>query len=35
VLARTFALRDLAMAEEAFMAKNHVGNIVVTMAAAE
>ena len=32
VLARAFALRDLAAAQEAFMAKKHVGNIVVTMA---
>ena len=33
VLARTFALRDLAEAQEVFMAKKHVGNIVVTMSA--
>jgi NADPH:quinone reductase-like Zn-dependent oxidoreductase len=32
VLAQTFALRDLAAAQEVFMAKKHVGNIVVTMA---
>jgi NADPH:quinone reductase-like Zn-dependent oxidoreductase len=32
VLAHTFALRDLATAQEVFMAKRHVGNIVVTMA---
>ena len=31
VLAHTFALRDLARAQEVFMAKKHVGNIVVTM----
>jgi NADPH:quinone reductase-like Zn-dependent oxidoreductase len=31
VLAQTFALRDLAAAQEVFMAKKHVGNIVVTM----
>jgi NADPH:quinone reductase-like Zn-dependent oxidoreductase len=31
VLAQTFALRDLAQAQEVFMAKKHVGNIVVTM----
>lgn len=35
VLARTFALRDLATAQEVFMAKKHVGNIVVTMADAK
>jgi NADPH:quinone reductase-like Zn-dependent oxidoreductase len=33
VLAQTFALRDLAAAQEVFMAKKHVGNIVVTMTA--
>ena len=27
----SFPLRDLARAQEAFMAKGHVGNIVVTM----
>ncbi len=31
LLARTFPLRDLAVAQEAFMQKAHVGNIVVTM----
>jgi NADPH:quinone reductase-like Zn-dependent oxidoreductase len=31
VLAQTFALRNLAAAQEVFMAKKHVGNIVVTM----
>ncbi len=31
LLAMTFPLRDLARAQEAFMAKGHVGNIVVTM----
>jgi len=31
VLAQCFALRDLARAQEMFMAKQHVGNIVVTM----
>ncbi len=31
LLAMTFPLRDLAKAQEAFMAKAHVGNIVVTM----
>lgn len=30
LLARTFPLRDLAKAQEAFMQKGHVGNIVVT-----
>jgi NADPH:quinone reductase-like Zn-dependent oxidoreductase len=35
VLAHTFALRDLAAAQEVFMAKKHVGNIVVTMADAK
>ena len=30
-LAATFPLRDLAKAQEAFLAKRHVGNIVVTM----
>ena len=30
LLARTFPLRDLAKAQEAFMQKEHVGNIVVT-----
>jgi NADPH:quinone reductase-like Zn-dependent oxidoreductase len=33
VLAQTFALRDLAAAQEVFMGKKHVGNIVVTMTA--
>lgn len=33
VLAQTFPLRELATAQEVFMAKKHVGNIVVTMAA--
>lgn len=31
LVARSFPLRDLARAQEAFMAKSHVGNIVVTM----
>ncbi len=31
LLAMTFPLRDLVKAQEAFMAKGHVGNIVVTM----
>ena len=31
MLARTFPLRELAKAQEVFMAKRHVGNIVVTM----
>ncbi|MCP5083435.1 MAG: zinc-binding dehydrogenase [Alphaproteobacteria bacterium] len=31
LLAETFALKDLAKAQEAFMRKAHVGNIVVTM----
>ena len=31
LLAKTFALRDLAKAQEAFMEKAHVGNIVVTL----
>ncbi|MEM7172086.1 MAG: alcohol dehydrogenase family protein [Pseudomonadota bacterium] len=31
LLAQTFPLKDLARAQEAFMAKAHVGNIVVTM----
>jgi len=31
LLAQTFPLKDLAMAQEAFAAKKHVGNIVVTM----
>lgn len=35
VLAHIFELRDLAMAQEVFMAKKHVGNIVVTMAEAK
>jgi NADPH:quinone reductase-like Zn-dependent oxidoreductase len=35
VLAQTFALRDLAAAQEIFMAKKHVGNIVVTMTEAK
>jgi NADPH:quinone reductase-like Zn-dependent oxidoreductase len=35
VLAQTFPLRELATAQEVFMAKKHVGNIVVTMAAAK
>jgi NADPH:quinone reductase-like Zn-dependent oxidoreductase len=35
VVAQIFALRDLAAAQEVFMAKKHVGNIVVTMAAAK
>ena len=35
VLAQSFALRDLAKAQEVFMAKKHVGNIVVTMAAVQ
>jgi len=30
-LAASFPLRDLAQAQEAFMAKSHIGNIVVTM----
>jgi hypothetical protein len=33
VLAQTFALRDLAAAQEVLMAKKHVGNIVATMSA--
>ena len=31
MLAQAFPLRELAKAQEAFMAKRHVGNIVVTM----
>jgi NADPH:quinone reductase-like Zn-dependent oxidoreductase len=31
LLARTFPLQDLAMAQEMFMKKQHIGNIVVTM----
>ena len=31
LLAKTFPLKELANAQEAFLAKNHVGNIVVTM----
>ena len=34
LLAATYPLRDLASAQEAFMAKRHVGNIVVTMESA-
>ena len=30
MLAESFPLRELAKAQEAFMAKKHVGNIVVT-----
>lgn len=35
VLAQCFDLRELAKAQQVFMAKKHVGNIVVTMAAAQ
>ncbi len=31
LLAQTFPLQELGSAQEAFMAKRHVGNIVVTM----
>ena len=35
VLAATYPLRELAAAQEAFIAKRHAGNIVVTMATSE
>jgi NADPH:quinone reductase-like Zn-dependent oxidoreductase len=31
LLARTFALREIAQAQEAFLRKEHVGNIVITL----
>jgi NADPH:quinone reductase-like Zn-dependent oxidoreductase len=31
MLARTFPLRELAKAQEVFLATRHIGNIVVTM----
>jgi NADPH:quinone reductase-like Zn-dependent oxidoreductase len=32
LLAKTFPLRELTQAQEMFVAKKHIGNIVVTMA---